>query len=236
LWRTKEESVAPEEDFAHLLVVIAIAVHLSNYFWSFLEKTLMRGPTLAWLTENNPAYIFLAALHDKHVVFADTDGLVNIVFQGLNHTFLFSNFLVWAPRGTAIIAFFAPRKVFLLILFAYDVMHFAIIVAAGANFWPLIILNILIGFVVARHDFVVATAFIICAPLFVSTARLGWFDTGANNYVSIEAVDSSGQRHLVSTNFYTFYSYPIAHFDYGMPDSAHGFVTGTPNGAGDYKA
>jgi len=115
-------------------------------------------------------------------------------------------------------------------------MHFAIIVAAGANFWPWIILNILIGFVVARHDFVVATAFIICAPLFVSTARLGWFDTGANNYVSIEAVDSSGQRHLVSTNFYTFYSYPIAHFDYGMPDSAHGFVTGTPNGAGDYKA
>jgi len=45
LWRTKEESVAPEEDFAHLLVVIAIAVHLSNYF-VFFGKDLDAGPNL----------------------------------------------------------------------------------------------------------------------------------------------------------------------------------------------
>jgi hypothetical protein len=244
MWTANGKSIPPEDNFARLLVLLAISIHLANYFWSFVQKTLVGDGILAWVTENNPAYIFLATLHDKHVVFSDIDGLVNVVFQGLDHTYIFSNLIVFVAQAAAITAFFIPRILFLCLLLIYDVMHFAIIVAVGANFWPWIILNVLIGFVVARYDFneltivhrVVGAAFILCAPLFVSTARLGWFDTGANNYVSIEAVDSSGQRYLVSTNFYTFYSYPIAHFDYGMPDSAHGFVTGTPNGAGDYKA
>jgi hypothetical protein len=71
LWQTIGEHVAPEDDFAQLLVILAISVHLANYFWSFVQKTRIGGRPLAWVTENNSAYIFLAALQDKHVVFAD---------------------------------------------------------------------------------------------------------------------------------------------------------------------
>jgi hypothetical protein len=57
-------------------------------------------------------------------------------------------------------------------------MHFAIIVIAGANFWPWIILNLIIAFVVTRDEMIrpipiklIATFFILISPRFVYVWR-----------------------------------------------------------------
>jgi hypothetical protein len=63
------DSLNDAPHFAHLVLLIAIAVHLANYFWSFIAKMSLDGPWFAWLTQNNAAFLFLTALDDHHIIF-----------------------------------------------------------------------------------------------------------------------------------------------------------------------
>src|SRR5262249_16797720 len=50
--------------FTGLLLLVAISIHLANYYCSFVAKVSLDGPFLAWLTKNNPVNMFLVALDD----------------------------------------------------------------------------------------------------------------------------------------------------------------------------
>jgi hypothetical protein len=224
--------------FTRLLLLIAIAIHLANYFWSFTAKMRLSGPFLAWMTDNNPAYIFLVALDDNHILFSGFPSAVRWVFTLLDKFHVFSNSLILFMQAAAIIVLLLPKRALIALLLMFDLMHFSIILIAGANFWPWIILNVIITAAVMNGNFrfpalplrLVATGFMVIAPIFVVVARLGWFDTGANNKIFLEAVDESGRHYAVPSNFFTFYSYSFGHMNYGTPDPATAFATQEPNG------
>jgi len=234
-------AVRANDTFANLLLLIAISVHLANYFGAFVAKMKLDGPFGAWITENNPAYIFLVALDDDHIIFAGYPRIVSLVYHGLDYVCLYSNIWIILIQFLAVAAFLLPRSAFLLLLVMFDVMHIAIFLTVGANFWPWIILNIIIATVVAGPYFrpqsmamrFVATGFILVAPLIAHVTYLGWYDSGANNKLYFEAVDKSGKRYPVPTNFFTYYSYSFGHMDYGMPEPGTAFATGEPNGGVD---
>jgi hypothetical protein len=229
----------PLAAFAPLLLLTAIAVHLANYFWSFWAKMTLQGPPGAWLTDNNPAYMFLVALDDGHIFYSGYTALTHWLFRLFDLTHRYTNFFVLACQAAALIALLLPRGAFLVLLLMFDVLHGAIIVLAGANFWPWIILNAIITLVVAGTRIervppaarLLATLFILIAPHFVYVTRLGWYDSGANNKLYFEALDEQGHRYAVPTNFFTFYSYSLGHMDYGLPDPATAFAVRSPNGA-----
>jgi hypothetical protein len=246
-------------EFAKLLCLFAISIHLANYFWSFYIKATLDGPPLAWLWENNPAYIFLVALDNGHILFSAYQDVVAFTFTVIDQLHLISNFGILFAQAAAITAFFLTKRAFVILLLLFDAMHLSIILVVGANFWPWIVLNVIITYVVAGRDFqqaivahaadkhfdaramdfvlrLLATGFILIAPRFVNVTFLGWYDTGANNKLFFEAVDELGGRHYVPTNYFTFYSYSLAHMDYGSPEPATAFATGSPNGgAWEYK-
>lgn len=238
-WRDNDESPqAPH--FAQLLLLMAIAVHLANYYWSFYTKMRLDGPTKwSWVFENNPAYLFLVTLDDRHTIFSDFPSLVSATFRALDLVHIASNMWVFACQALALVALLLPKRFLLLLLLMFDVMHLSIIVVAGANFWPWILLNVAVAIVVLRHDYpkmpfvfcLVASAFIYKAYNFVHVARLGWYDSGVNNRLFFEAEDTSGKRHFVPTNFFTFYSYSFGHMDYGSIDPQAAFRVGSPNGS-----
>jgi hypothetical protein len=224
--------------FAHLVLLIAIAVHLANYFWSFIAKMTLDGPPFAWLTQNNAAYLFLAALDDNHISFGSYPSIVQLVYKLSDSLHVVSNLWVLLCQGAAITAFFLPKRLFLVLLLMFDLMHLSIIVVAGANFWPWIILNLIIAYVVARPDFqyqsripcAIATIFVVVAIRHVNVAGLGWYDTGANNRLFFEAIDDAGKLYPVPTNFFAFYSYSFGHMDYGPPNPASAVGVASPNG------
>ncbi len=225
--------------FEGLLLLVAVGVHLANYYWSFYAKMTLSGPVGAWLRENNPAYIFLAALDDGHIVFADYPRLVAWLYASFDAAHLYSNFFILLFQAAALVAFFMSKRGLLALLLMFDVMHAAIILIAGANFWPWIMLNVIIAVVVAGCRLerqpvalrLAATGFILLAPHFIKVAMLGWYDSGANNKLYFEAVDRSGRHYNVPTNFFTFYSYSFGHMDYGSPEPASAFAIGSPNGS-----
>lgn len=241
------------KEFAKLLCLFAISIHLANYFFSFYAKVTFPGPLLAWPWENNPAYIFLTALDDGHILFLANQQLVEFTFAALDRLHIISNFGILFVQGAALTAFFLPKRALIILLLLFDLMHASIILIVGANFWPWILLNGVIIYVVSSHDFpegviicasdegphasainlvlrLLATGFIIVAPCFFTVAWLGWYDSGANNKLFFEAVDDLGARHYVPTNYFTFYSYSLAHMDYGTPEPETAFATGEPNG------
>lgn len=229
--------------FAALLPIIAIVIHLANYFWSFMAKMRLHGPFGAWLTQNNPAYIYLAALDDGHILFSGFPAAVRFAYELTDHLHLISNFFVLFTQAAALIILLFPKRALIWLLLLFDVMHLAILFISGANFWPWIFLNVIITVIVASRDFclpprslrLIAMGFMVISPLFVAVARLGWFDTGANNKIFFQAVDESGKRYDVPPNFFTFYSYSLGHMDYGAPDPDGAFATQSPNGgAADY--
>jgi hypothetical protein len=156
--------------------------------WAFYTKMSLNGAFASWLTEDNPVYIFLAALDDG--------------------------------------------------------MHASIIIIAGANFWPLIILNAIIAVVVRNSNWrlpplvfrSIAAGFILIAPDFVEVTRLGWYDMGASNKLYFQAIDEAGERYTAPENFFTFYSYSFGYMDYGPPEPASAFATDEPHGGSEsYK-
>jgi hypothetical protein len=223
--------------FTELLFLIAIAVHLANYFWSFLAKIQLDGSPTLWLTQNNPTGIFLTALDDNHVFFSGFPLLVEWTYWIVEHTHKLSNPIILLIQAAAGVALFFPKRALIALLVAFDMMHVAVALIAGLNFWPWIILNLIIAYVVARTDMarpialkLMATVLIVISPRFVSVAQLGWLDSGVNNKLSFEAVDRIGNRYIVPTNFFTFYSYSFGHMDYDLPDPSIGFEVGSPNG------
>jgi hypothetical protein len=230
--------VSVNTPFSGLVLLMAISIHLANYFWSFVAKISLDGPFLAWLTKNNPANMFLVALDDDHILFSGYPHLVSLFYHFVDAVHIYSNCLILLSQGLAIVAFFLPARAFVLLLLTFDVMHFSIIVLAGLNFWPWIILNLIIASIVVAPSYkpqpifirVIATLFILVAPRFVQVANLGWYDTGVNNKLFFEAVDRAGVRYVVPTNFFTFYSYSFGHMDYGTIDPVRTFMVESPNG------
>jgi hypothetical protein len=99
-------------DFARLLCLFTISIHLANYFWSFYAKVTLPGPPLAWLWENNPAYIFLAALDNGHILFLANQQLVEFAFTVLDRVHIVSNFGILFVQAAAVTAFLATYRIF----------------------------------------------------------------------------------------------------------------------------
>ncbi|HET8996166.1 MAG TPA: hypothetical protein VFN42_05815, partial [Acetobacteraceae bacterium] len=226
------------EHFARVLLLVAIGIHFANYFWSAVTKASLDGPPLAWVTQNNPVRLFLVAWDNDHLFFAENPAVFRFLSNVIDKSHLLTNVLILSAQALAVAAFFLPKRLILLLLTVYDLMHASIIVVAGANFWPWILLNVAVGIVVASREFerpkplaaAGAALFIVISPHFVNVAWLGWYDSGANNKLFFEAEDTAGRRYYVPTNLFAFYSYPLAHMDYGSPQPETAFSVGSPSG------
>jgi hypothetical protein len=225
--------------YGSAILTFAISIHLANYFWAFVEKMSLHGPILSWLTFNNPVYIAAAALDEGHLTFGGYPFIVHTLMWFLKNTYRVSNAFILCAQGIALFGFLISRRGLLVLLLLFDVMHLAILIAAGANFWPWILLNGCIIAVVTRKDYrspnwILALAsipFIIHEP----GSRLGWYDAGANNTTYFLAEDTAGKRHYLSTNFFGFYSYPIAHVAYGIPAPDNAFPVWVNGGTKEYS-
>lgn len=234
----EDGGIAVGVEFGRIVLIAAICIHLANYFWSFVAKITLDGPFLSWIRYNNPLNIYLAASDDGHVTFSDYALASDVIGNFIDSTHIASNIFVFVAQLVAVFGFVMSKRALIVLLICFDGMHIGIAIAAGANFWPWIFLNLAIAAVVARRDFphpkpllgVIAGGFICLSPIVANVALLGWFDSGANNNAQMYVQMRDGKRIKVTPNFYTFYSYPMSHMRYGMPDPDTAFWVGHPNG------
>ncbi|MGH1569594.1 hypothetical protein ACRAWG_01615 [Methylobacterium sp. P31] len=224
--------------FSRVLIAAAISIHLGNYYSSFLAKVTLDAGPASWLLDNDPGKLFLVGMDNHHVLYAAWPWLVDGMRAILSHAGPLTNAFILLAQGAALLGILMPRRWLLVLLLGFNVMHLSILVVMGANFAPWILLNLAIAAVVVSRHYerppllvgIFSVLFILSGNSFMTQARLGWYDTAANNKMYFEAVHREGGRHYVPTNFFTFYSYPFGHMAYGAPDAANAFALDNPNG------
>ena len=211
-----------------VLVVVCVAFHFGNYFYSGLDKVLIGDYAMQWLAENRTDYLILAALKSGNLPIAFSDWLTAAAYQFSAKFFYVLNFLTLFGQLACIAAVWRPRWTIWCTAF-YDLQHIAIFLLTGIFFWKWILLNFAI--VVALSQIrkaswppwvaVVLMVIILGSTQVFQIVKLAWFDTRAMNYTHFEAVTADGTSYGVPSNYFLATSVTFAQQRIGEPGPEH---------------
>jgi hypothetical protein len=143
-WKKQEAVNAQEKRASPAMVAffMMIGVHFSNYFHSGIAKIVLDGGPFTWLLENRTDYLARAALEMGQLPIAVWPQLTSVVLSiiaapavlfALNAFTLFSQLL--CPLSVI------SKRLVLLFLVLFDVLHVGIFALTGIFFWKWIALN-----------------------------------------------------------------------------------------------
>ena len=189
--------------FLEYVAFFAIAVHLSNYFYSGWQKIILSPDILNpfyWVTENYTQYLLLT--NDQLGLFplSFNETLSKLTYQFLDKGYVILNILVLISQLMSLFILRNVRATLFITLF-FDIMHIVIFLTTGIFFWKWILLNtsIVIGLTAfgnkqLSNDFKNGLCLVVlCAPMLFFVARLGWFDTKGFNRYHIEAITKNNE-------------------------------------------
>ncbi|MGR3495263.1 hypothetical protein [Citreimonas sp.] len=212
------------------------AIHLANYFWSAVEKTLLPGAGLTgWITGNETVNIMLATQSVGLGPLMAWPWLAEMSRLGMEAAWPVTNALTFAAQALALVAVLRVRWGIWLTVF-YDLMHLGIFLTTSILFWKWMTLNagLVAALAVIRHNRtgprrglppwpmgLMGVAIILLAPLIFNVARLGWWDSAAINRASVVAVTEDGREVPVPLAFFLEGSAELAKSRVGQPFEGH---------------
>lgn len=227
---------AARQDVARASLVfflMAVAVHLANYFHSGLAKIVLDGGLWFWVLNNPTEVLSLHAWTYGFLPTAHWPDLTRFVVERATEARPLINALTLSAQIGVIIALWRRAHLIALTLF-YDLTHIAIFLVSGIFFWKWILLNLVLVAALRRLRFarigapaaLAMTALPIASPALFRVAKLGWYDTPAITGVRLYALDADGRRYEVPTNFFGAASVTAAQHRLGRPEPGH-FPTST---------
>ncbi|MEM7252871.1 MAG: hypothetical protein AAF493_15755 [Pseudomonadota bacterium] len=215
------------ESKAHIadgIVFGVMCIHLANYFYSGWRKATLSGGFTSWVGENQPGNIFVVALDNQQIGWIEWFDVAVQLLNAMNPITLLLTFVILVGQLAAIIVFRWRGTLIVFFLFA-DLLHLGIFMLVGANFGEWFLLNIALGVAIAftRADIfswryaVLGAVIILTAPSAFTVARLGWYDSLANNKTVFLVEDAEGNRTTVPSSYFLYYSNKIGHMSFGHP-------------------
>jgi hypothetical protein len=210
---------------AEHLLLVAIAVHLSNYLYSGLQKTNLDGGAIYWVL-NNPTW--LLAYHSKEMgafPFYGTEALHETSVWLLRKAVVPINVLTLVSQLGSVLAVISLPATMALMIF-FDFWHAAVMATTGIFFWKWMALNGCCAWAIARLGKpalwfrLFLPVMVIVAPNYFAVARLGWYDSNALNLVTFWAVKENGDRVRAPSNFFASHSFN-AFSNWGLLSAGH---------------
>ncbi|WP_280817992.1 hypothetical protein [Rhizobium leguminosarum] len=219
-------------------VVIVAAVHLSNYFYSGICKIFLpNGGPLTWVLENKTYFLSLHASDMGFITIQNILKGLGVHFEITRLLLLFNepiNIAVLVGQLMALICLLSMKRAAQLTIF-FDIMHVGIFLLTGIFFWKWIILNAAFVFSFAQlgkrsaphfSTRLYGCAVVVAAPLAFHVVKLAWYDTGAVNELTFQAVTMDDRTVPVPSNFFLDSSIDVAQQSFARP--YNGFLpTGT---------
>ena len=214
----------------HAVIVVA-AVHLSNYFYSGVQKLYLTnaGP-FDWVLDNQTYLLTAITSRFEYLNAFSIPGLPATLYLQLAAITPALNFIVLVSQLIVVAAIFS-RRASIAVTALFDIMHAMIFALTSIFFWKWILLNL--GFVHALTIMrrskerlplpvgIYAAVLLLAAPLVFQIAKLGWFETGGVNYAHIQVETREGRRIEVPTNFFLEKSVTFAQQRIGRPFNGH---------------
>lgn len=232
-WLAQRKLVHASSAGESVWLLLLVALHFGNYFWSAVAKIMLDGPVLAWVYENQTYNLLLAAWSAGLLPIAQWPDLSASLAGSLKAFLLASNVAVFAIQLFAVVALLRVRWAICVTLL-YDASHIAIFLASGILFWKWILLNLFIVVALAPLRGVrlstslklsLVLAMLLGHVLFF-TARLGWYDTASFVSNEVVAVTRDGQEIPVPPNWFLAHSVTFAQGRVGPSGPGHA-ATGT---------
>jgi hypothetical protein len=198
-----------------LFLVLALSLFAANYFISGLGKL-----ELDWIGKNRIYELVVSSYVNGWLAFLPETTLLQIVemLKTFNPFMIFMTMVI--ELGGLVIL--AHKRVALLVLLSFTLLHIAIFITSGIFFWKWILLASAFFVVLQKIDeavvkqlfnksfFVTSLLIIYFSPHYFHPARLAWYDTGLSNFYEIEAVGVSGTLYNVGRSFMAPYDFPFA--------------------------
>ena len=219
--------VADARSSSVALLLMAVAIHFGNYFWSAMAKILLDGGPLDWMLENKTHLLTATAYATGNLPLGHSRELSDSVFAMLSQVYVPLNIATLVAQLVSVVAIIRIRSAIAITAF-YDVTHVVIFVVTGIFFWKWILLNTVLVFALSRvREAEVRPILRVIGPLFVAggtvvffAARLGWYETPALNDHHFEAETETGTRYRVPTNYFLAASVTVAQQRLGSPTTA----------------
>ena len=215
------------------LFIASVAVHFGNYFMSGVEKVLLDGGPMVWVTSNETPWLMEVAARGGFLPISSYTEFSEWVHGSMKSVYPLSNTLVLVSQLIAVVAILRTQWALWLTIF-YDLTHVFIFVVSGIFFWKWILLNAIIVYGLARLRGirlgvplqVLCIGLVIAGNLTFFTARLGWYDTRGFVHHYFEAVTADGRVARVPSNFFLSGSVTVAQNRLGTSSPNH-FPLGT---------
>jgi hypothetical protein len=200
-----------------LVALIAIGMHLANYFWSAYAKMIIGPHVWSWVIENKTYNLTAYSLENRTLPIGGFPTLVQHVYD-LEKLFIHPlNLFIIGIQAFAIICVFRPRWM-RIAAYCYDILHVGIYLVGGVFFWAWIWNNIAV--IVSLRGYKTFTAPQIAACLLtialghpnfglINSALLGWFDVANARQTYVDAETTGGRTVRVPFSFFLSNSHPV---------------------------
>lgn len=198
----------------HVFVFIAVAVVGCQYAHPALHK-LMGG----WMFHEQLDQLFLSAHVHGWWVSLDWPAVSEVAawLRLLNPLLVVTT---QALEFCGWLLLFHPRFTKLALLGLVG-MHLGIVAASGIFFWKWIVVDVALAVVIHRmragdlkrvfgvKQGLAAALLILCAPLFMKTLKLTWFDTALTYHYSVEVTTTGGEVYEIAPLFFSPFDLPF---------------------------
>lgn len=208
-----------EYPWQQLLAMVAIGMHLGNYFWSAVAKIMVGPYPWSWLVENQTYNMTAYALENRTLPFGQFPALVDAVYGLEKFLCLPLNFAVLTMQAAAIVCVFRLPWM-RLAAFCYDLLHIGIYLLGGIFFSAWIWNNIAVILAIRGYRSVSVAGTAACfltillgyPPLdILRSAWLGWFDLTNARQSYFEAVTDDGREVRVPYDAFLGSSHSVGH-------------------------
>ena len=187
---------------SHFLFPVTLSLIASHYFIPGVAKL-----KLGWLFENKVQHLLMSGYSNGWLHCLGEDRLVALA------KFLEEGGLLLAAATLLIevgaIAILFGKRLSVLLLSSFVVLHLAIFAASGIFFWKWILLDLTclvlllrldnhsLGIIYSRQSIFLSLALILFSGFIFHPPRLAWYDTRLNDLFEWDAVGVSGTVYLV---------------------------------------
>lgn len=198
---------------AKTLLFLLAAMVASNYYYPGILKAELSPTQSEWLYENQISNLAAAAYANGWFYWMEEAEVLSLLQKVADWNLVLTGGTLLIELGS--IAWWAGRRVFLIVGLLHVALHVGIAVSSGVVFWKWALINLILMIAVdiaSREDklfsalhFVAFGAVVYFSSYYFNPVRLGWFDTPLANYYKVYAVTPEGDEFEVPNNFFAPY-------------------------------
>ncbi len=211
-----------------IFVLGATALHFATYFWSAIAKCTLDGGLFSWVTENNTHYVMLISLAVNALPISFSESVVRWTHDLFSQKYVLVNAVMLLGQLLTVIIILR-RRLLLVGVLLYAIMHLLTFAVTGTLFWAWIWLDATLVMAVRaiptlpfpRIVQVMLVLLVVGGNLLFSIGEPAGYNTRATNLVQFYAITQSGETISVPTNYFLAASRPFAQMNFAhTPDGA----------------